>query len=264
MRSLNLMVVATLLLALSEARAEDKESRERAARKACLTGDATKGTEILADLYIDTRNPVYIYNQGRCFEQSNRYDEAIARFREYLRTATSATEEERLDAGKHIADSEALLARMRAAEVATQAGSPAPAPAVPNEPPPSPVAAQLEPVVVATQAPSAKPSPAGGGLRTAGVVTAAVGGAALIAGVVMNIKVNSTIDDLHRHYDKNTESSGKTYKTLSQVGYGVGAALVAGGALLYYLGMRARDGASVALLPSIAPGLAGVNLEGAF
>jgi len=32
----------------------DLESRERAAKKACLLGDVDKGAEILADLYVDT------------------------------------------------------------------------------------------------------------------------------------------------------------------------------------------------------------------
>jgi len=265
MRGSSLVVVAGLLLAFPAAGAEDRETRERAARKACLTGDAAKGVEILADLYIDTRNPVHIYNQGRCFEQSNRHDEAIARFREYLRKATNLTVEERLDAEKHIADCEALLARTNAAQGTAPAAGPAPAAAVANQPQPPPAkAAPSEPVVSTTQVPSAERSPAGGGLRTAGIATAATGTAALIAAVVLNLKVNNTIDDLHQHYDEDTESSGKTYKALSQVGYGVGAALVAGGAVLYYLGLRARDRADVALLPSLAPGLAGVSLEGAF
>jgi hypothetical protein len=261
MRGPSLVVVAALLLVLPQAHAEEREVRGRAARKACLTGDATKGTEILADLFIDTKNPVYVYNQGRCFEQSNRYDEAVARFREYLRLATTAKEEEKLDAQKHIADCEALLAKTRA-----PAEAPVPTRDAANEPQTTPpaVTAQSDPLLVTRQLPSAESSPAGAALRTAGVLTAAVGGASLVAAVVLNIKANSTIDDLYRHFDKDTDSSGKTYKTLSQVGYGVGAACVAGGALLYYLGWRAGDSAKVALLPSFGPGIAGVNLEGAF
>jgi hypothetical protein len=29
--------------------------------------------EILAGLYVDTNDPTYIFNQGRCFEQTHRY-----------------------------------------------------------------------------------------------------------------------------------------------------------------------------------------------
>jgi tetratricopeptide (TPR) repeat protein len=85
-----------------------KESKERAAKKACLTGDPVKGVELLTDLFIDTNDPTYIFNQGRCYEQSNRYEEAIGRFREYLRKAKSAPAAERAEAEKHIADCQAL------------------------------------------------------------------------------------------------------------------------------------------------------------
>jgi tetratricopeptide (TPR) repeat protein len=253
-----LVVILSLVFAVPDARAADRQSQERAAQKACLTGDATKGTDILADLYIDTKNPVYIYNQGRCFEQSSRYEEAIARFHEYLRKATTASPGEKSDAEKHIADCEALLARAQARAAMAQPAEPAAMPTVAPEPQP-PV-----PILETEQAPATQPGKAGSGLRTAGVVTAAVGGATLIAALALNLKVNGMIQDLRHDYDKNDESSSKTYKTLSQVGYGVGAALVAGGAVLYYLGRRAGARARLAVLPSFAAGTAGAVLQGAF
>jgi hypothetical protein len=67
--------------------AAPRESQERAARKACLLGDVAKGTEILADLYLDTKDPTHIYNQGRCYEQNGQNEQAVLRFREYLRKA---------------------------------------------------------------------------------------------------------------------------------------------------------------------------------
>jgi hypothetical protein len=60
------------------------QAKERAAKKACLTGDPEKGVAILADLFIDTDDLAYIFNQGRCYEQNRRYEDAIGRFREYL------------------------------------------------------------------------------------------------------------------------------------------------------------------------------------
>lgn len=66
-----------------------RAAQERAARKACLLGDFEKGTETLADLYLDTKDPTHIYNQGRCYEQNGQNAQAILRFREYLRKATN-------------------------------------------------------------------------------------------------------------------------------------------------------------------------------
>ena len=56
-----------------------------------------------ANLYLETSDPVLLFNQGCCFEQSSRYEEAIARFREYLCKATDASAADKADAEKHIA-----------------------------------------------------------------------------------------------------------------------------------------------------------------
>lgn len=57
-----------------------------------------------------------------------------------------------------------------------------------------------------------------------------------------------------------------TYQTLTWVGYGAGAACIAGGAILYVLGLHSAAPAStsVALLPAIGPSQAGMTLKGAF
>ena len=78
---------AVLLLAAPSAMGANVESNERAAKKACLVGDVDKGAEILADLYVDTNDATYIYNQGRCFEQNGKNEQAVLRFKEYLRKA---------------------------------------------------------------------------------------------------------------------------------------------------------------------------------
>ena len=78
---------------------------------------------------------MFIFNEGRCFEQNRRYDDAIARFQEYLRVGKSLSPEARDEAKKHISDCKDLLAteRVEAAPVSvTRAPSAqaAPAPAL--------------------------------------------------------------------------------------------------------------------------------------
>ena len=63
-------------------------------------------------------------------------------------------------------------------------------------------------------------------------------------------------------YTDGKESDRKTYETLGWVGYGVGAACVATGAVLYYLGTR--SGAAGALVPAFAPDQVGAVVKGAF
>jgi hypothetical protein len=112
------------------------------------------------------------------------------------------------------------------------------------------------------------PADSGSGLRTAGIVTAAVGGAALVAGVVLNLKVNNMANDMQKtdNYSEGKESDRKVFEALGWASYGVGAACVATGAVLYVLGLRrAGTGSpSVAFVPTFAPGRAGAVLQGAF
>jgi hypothetical protein len=83
-----------LLLAASTSAAASLESKERLARTACLAGDYTKGVAILAEPFVGTMNPTYVFNQGRCFQQNGRNAQAIDRFREYLRIGTKLREQE--------------------------------------------------------------------------------------------------------------------------------------------------------------------------
>jgi hypothetical protein len=243
-----------MVLAATHANAADREEQERTARKACLTGDASRGTDILADLYIESKSPVYIYNQGRCYEQNNRCDEAIGRFREYLRKATSASDAERADAETHISDCEALLARSSTAKPTEPTAVAARGAAV--EPPAAGVAV--------AQVPPASTSEPGRALRVAGVVTAAAGGAALIAAVALNLKANSMVRDLRHGYDRADDSTSKDYQTLSQAGYGLSATCLIGGAVLYYLGARAGNAEQVTVLPAFSADAAGAIVQGAF
>jgi outer membrane lipoprotein-sorting protein len=89
------LIPAALLLSSSQASAASKQVQERMAKKACLAGDPAKGVEVLAELYVDTNDITYIFNQGRCFEQNRRYEDAIGRFREYLTKGEDHLSDER-------------------------------------------------------------------------------------------------------------------------------------------------------------------------
>jgi hypothetical protein len=128
MRVLILLASFTCLLSSPTRAQTSREAQERAAKKACLVGDTAKGVEILADLFVDTNEPTYIYNQGRCFEQNRMYQDAIGRFREYLVKAKRATPDEKADTEKHIADCQTYLAEAEAAKAAS--------PPTPGPPPP--------------------------------------------------------------------------------------------------------------------------------
>jgi hypothetical protein len=262
MRKLAMLFLIPAILASlpGQAVAANRQTMERMAKKACLAGDPAKGVEILAGLYVDTNDIAYIYNQGRCFEQNRKYEDAIGRFREYLLKGKKLTTEEKAVAQERIEACESYLPKNEPAPSPPTMVLPAVVQAQPAQDSSSP-----QVVVVAQQPPHGK---AGSGLRMAGVTVAAVGVAALIAGVVLNLKVNSMASDLAKsdNFNRDTDTSRKNYKTLGWVSYGVGAACLAGGSLLYYLGWQSgRDSASsVALVPNVAPGMTGAALTGAF
>jgi tetratricopeptide (TPR) repeat protein len=88
MTFLKCSVLVVVVLVADNASAKNVEDKERTARTACLAGDYAKGVAILSELFVETQDAGFIYNQGRCFEQNHRYDDAISRFQEYLRVNT--------------------------------------------------------------------------------------------------------------------------------------------------------------------------------
>jgi hypothetical protein len=117
-----------------------KTAKEKAAKTACLSGDTAKGVALLAELYVDTRDVIYLFNQGRCFEQNGQYKEAIVRFREYQRKNADAGNPLDAEAKKHIADCQALLDEQKPAvpQAATPSLIPAVAPPASEVPHPAP------------------------------------------------------------------------------------------------------------------------------
>ena len=282
---LSVVVVST------NSQAASFSARERAAKKACLSGDYEKGISILTDLFIDTNDTTYIFNQGRCYEQSGKYEEAIIRFREYLSKKLDAGAKGDANAERHIANCEAFLAKERrqaaqAAPVAPanprsaeststqQQNTEAPATASAAEPAvatAAPLAAAEAPAVMAPPEAgleeAASPSRPGAALRIGGIVGIGVGVAGIAGGVLLALKANSLASNLESaptSYSRSMESTRSSYATWSAVSYGVGAACIAGGAVAYYLGWRKARSASVALQPSLTASTAGAVVQGAF
>jgi hypothetical protein len=104
-------VTSLLFLLPHQGLAAGRDSKERAAKKACLKGDPEKGVGILTDLFVDTGELTYIFNQGRCFEQNRRYEDAIGRFREYLIKGDKLNAEDKAEAEKHIAACQSYLGK---------------------------------------------------------------------------------------------------------------------------------------------------------
>jgi hypothetical protein len=96
----------SLALIAGAARAQERDPRELEAKKACLGGRPDRGIELLAEMYAETNDPTYIYNQGRCFQQNGKPREALTRFREYMRKARDMSADDKALVEGYIAELE--------------------------------------------------------------------------------------------------------------------------------------------------------------
>jgi hypothetical protein len=94
---------------LAQAQEEAVDPRIGQAKEACIAGDFHKGVRLLAELYTASEDPVWIFNQGRCYQQNAQPSLAVSRFREFLRKSKGGPEDKdiREDAKKYIAEIEA-------------------------------------------------------------------------------------------------------------------------------------------------------------
>ena len=248
------LVAAALyfLLGISSASGQPQDAREIRAREDCLTGKVESGVKLLAELFAQTGNANFVYNQARCYEQNGRAEDAINRFREYLRVASGVSAEDRADVDRHIAECRALQSEQQRS-------------LAPSAPPPT------APVPASDVATSAQASTSGSSLRLGGVVVGGVGLAAVATGGLFSLLVRSTKQqvesDAHKqNYDPSLDSRGRSYETWQWVSYGVGAGLVATGAVLFVVGQQRMQAErpSVALVPRIDRGMGTLLLEGRF
>ena len=224
------MLVA--LLVSLEARAED-DTRVAAAKTACVAGDVDRGVHLLAELFTATNDPIWIFNQGRCYQQNGQVQPAILRFREYLRKTPDATDPEvkttRDEATGYLRELELELPR------------------------------------------PARPLDGSSTLRRTGIASAAVGAALVVGGSVFGILTRAAADrkaELTRGSGlieaertralASVVREGQRDEVLQWVGYGVGATALTAGVVLYLLGRPdAGEGGRVAVAPFAGPGGAG-------
>jgi tetratricopeptide (TPR) repeat protein len=269
-----LTTVSVILLAGQQASAAKPQAQERAAKKACLSGDYAKGVSILAELYVNTNDSNFLFNQGRCYEQNIKFSEASERFKEFLRKAPNLSDSEKADVNKHIADCEAAAAKAQPHSTTME---------------PSLAAAPIQPLVASSGGTATVP-PAGGlapsastetslgqvalarapWQHTAKWVGAGAAAAFLAIGVVEHVRYYGKNSDYNSArcggsaYCKGLADSADTAKTWTVVGYGA-AAVATGAAIVFWLTDSPRPQTQQAGLGfACVPALAGVACQGRF
>jgi hypothetical protein len=213
----------------------DDDPRALEARSACARGDVERGIKKLADYLATTDDLTAVYNMGRCYEQNGLADRALLQFREYLRQAKDLSTADRAE----------VEARIRRVEGEVRPPAPLPAP-------------DLAATGATTAAPPTEPrSP----LRPVAIAVAGAGVASVAVGAYFGLRTRALERQVANApaYDAGDYQAGRTAHTLQFVMYGIGAAAVAAGGVLYYLASRPEP--RLALLPALSATAVGALLR---
>ena len=246
MRGRVLLTTALSIAVLPAIARAQQDPRETEAKKACLANRPDRGIELLAELYAESNDATYIYNQGRCYQQNGRSADALIRFREYLRKATGIAAGEKAEVERTIADLEDQQRKAQEATAAAAATAAAPG--------------GDAGVVTTTPARDEHGAQRERRLRISGIVSASIGVAAILGGAYMGYQAQQLSDEVSADarkgmFSQSKYDEGERAETLQWVGYGVGVVAIVSGAALYVIGLgRGGDtGTTVTAMPVVGP-----------
>jgi hypothetical protein len=150
-----------------------------------------------------------------------------------------------------------------------------------SAPHPAPPVARAPEAALTTQAPTSPPmpavqasnsvaelggTPAGRTLKIAGILCAAAGMASVGTAVYFYSRTSFLSDRISTSENPSASDykSAKSAVTMQWVFYSAGAAMLATGSALYYLGWRANVHGQTTVAPVFSPGLAGLSVKGGF
>ena len=255
--------------------ADDRATTDEAARlydegkRHFDIGDYAQAIASWKQAYLRSSAPLLLFNIAQAYRLSNNCAQANRFYLNYRRSEQHPNNQAELDKA---------MARCAGVEPATGDTAEPPAP-TPSTPAPAPTGAPAPTVGTPTPtsgAPAAGPTtgapPApdpGGTWRTAGLITGAVGAAALVVGGVyanQAREASNTVSDARTGTPytgdvASADRSGKTAASRAKGLLGAGAVLAVAGGAMWYVGHR-RGGAQVDV--AITPGHAEVTLSCAF
>jgi hypothetical protein len=259
-------LLSTSILSVASVAAAEPTRAEQSAKLADEAAelfkahDYARANEKFAQAYVLDPDPNLLYNQARCYEAVGDRPAADAKYREFL--------------GKPGGDVNAQKRAKAFAEEFARNPAGTVAPATPPSQPGGPSTATptgSAPGGVTSPPATADTTSSSSTLRTAGWITAGVGGVGLVVGTIFALRASSKNSDAEKQCTGNlctqagldlTDEARSSAK-IGTVGFVAGGILLAGG-----LGMAlfapAGEKKSSWLAPAISPNFAGLRLGGAF
>jgi tetratricopeptide (TPR) repeat protein len=265
MRLYGTLIVLSFVLAAGAAHAADgnAEAARQHYNKAVQLYDLGHFEEAIGEFekaYESKQDPVLLYNLAQSYRRLGNHKQALDLYRNFLLRMPGTPY--RTDVEARIASLQKLVAE----EAAEAPPAPGPAPAPSSTTPP--VALPPAPLVATAPATTTPTGRDGRGLRIAGWASAGAGVVAVTGGVLFGLRARSLSQRVTDApiFQASDESSGKTAARMQWVCYGAGAALLATGAVLFFLGRPRAASASpaVAVAPALFPAGAGLVTEGTF
>jgi hypothetical protein len=207
------------------------EAQEAQAKLACDGGRVQDGVRLLTQLLNQTKDGTYIFNLARCYQQNGQLEQALVHFRAYLRRPD-------------VDPAAAARAREYVAVLERR-----PAAATPPPPANDVRSASIDTPELGATAGTTRGSP-GRALRIGGLVVGGAGLAALATGFYY-ARQTQTLNDETDRADQAGDKPPSWYVEQNKKGVraerrqwlflGSGAAAVATGGVLYYLGTRTSE-----------------------
>jgi tetratricopeptide (TPR) repeat protein len=225
-------------------------------------------------------DPALLFNLGQAHRLAGHAAEALRFYKTYLAKLPEAAN--RADVESKIRELKEIVEKQKSSQAEPPAVSGASNPPAGTGPaPPGPVPGEtgvgLEvgvggPAAAVVNEALPEAGQPGRGKRLAGVVLAASGLALVGAGIAFGVLAKRDGDQLSRLdqqggvFDPSTESAGQLDQVFEGIFIGIGAAAVATGAVLYYLGARTGQAArqAITVSPAVAAHCTGATLRMVF
>ena len=226
----------------------DADPRDAEAKNLCFTGRVDAGIALLMKLHAEANDPLYVYNQARCYQQNGRLDQAIEKFKAYLSLAGEISPAERAEAATRLSSAE--QERDRSIRMAATPATAAP-----------PTTSGAAPVTSLVGGGGREPTR----LRPWAWAAGASGAALVGTGIYFGLRVRSLEDEAETlartegRLDPDADGRGQRAERWQWVGYGAGALALGAAAVLYWWPTRdeAPHGRAVAFMPLIGTRSAG-------
>jgi len=268
MRNLFLALLAILALG-GPVYAEDVASARKHFERGSTLYDLQQFPEAAREYelaYEAKNDPALLFNIGQAYRYAGNYAKAIGAFKAFQRRMPNASNHNEVEA--RLAEMQKMLDEQKRTQDRPPGGIIEPAKPTVVEPAPEPPKV-VAPIVVVEPPPQQRPR-SNKPLLYGGIAVLAIGVAAIAAGGGLYAGALSAADEIGHPkpgtmFSSSTQDRMKTFEGASYAMFGVGAAAVITGAVLVAIGVkRGKASQQASILPSLAPGYAGVQAHVSF